>query len=97
MASQAKPKNELKTKVVKKILNFGSSNSQETNVSVVTYNDGPLTIDIRKFYLNKDTNEFLPSGKGISIPLDQLEDLEKAVKRLRKWKDWKEGREIEKE
>lgn len=37
--------------------------------------------DIRQFYLDEGTEDWLPTRKGISIHMDHLLDLQRAVKR----------------
>lgn len=36
-------------------------------------------IDVRNFYLDKNTEEFKPTPKGIMIPLDKVEEVAKAM------------------
>ena len=36
---------------------------------------GKQYLDIRKFYLDKDTEEFKPTPKGISIPMDRANEV----------------------
>ncbi len=46
---------------------------QKNNFKGVDY------IDVRKFYLKEETGEWLPTRKGISIPLEITADVVKAI------------------
>ena len=73
----------LKTKIVKNIMRFGKEEKHETRAVLLTYNDGPVMLDIRKYYKNKE-GELTPA-KGIAVPVDQLDDLRKAVVKATRW------------
>ena len=36
-------------------------------------------IDIRKYYMNEETNEYKPTRKGITIPIELVENVEMAI------------------
>ena len=43
---------------------------------------GNTYIDIRKYYLDKDTDEYKPTKKGISIPENLVEEVLKSLKEV---------------
>jgi hypothetical protein len=44
---------------------------------------GKHYIDVRKFYQDKDTEEWKPTRKGISIPVDLVEEIIEALKTIK--------------
>ena len=43
---------------------------------------GKNYVDIRKYYLDKDTDEYKPTKKGISIPENLVEEVLKTIKEV---------------
>lgn len=68
---------ENKIKVYKKI-EFFLSETKQVCLSIVSSTDGKKYLDIRQFY-RAESGEFLPTQKGIWIP---LEDSEASAKRI---------------
>ena len=58
---------------------FNKSKSGRIDVAFKEYQNKTY-LDIRKMYFNKDKEEFLPTSKGIFIPVDKIESLQKALK-----------------
>lgn len=51
---------------------------------VASINDykGKLSLDVRYYYLDKNSNEFKPSPKGTGVPLDQAKKFAIRLKKL---------------
>ena len=73
-------------------MQFGLTN-KEVNVQDIKIKSGIIRIqksefkektylDIRKFYQDKETDEWRPTRKGISIPLDLVEKVITAIKEV---------------
>ncbi len=43
---------------------------------------GKVYIDIRKFYEDRDTGEWKPTRKGISIPINLAEEVAESIREL---------------
>lgn len=64
------------------IYEFDKNSVEKVRVSLAEYR-GHKLVDIRVYYKNDD-NEFLPSRKGISLPLDLFPELWKGLEKARK-------------
>ena len=73
----------LKTKIVKEIARISKTDKHETRVVLLRYNDGPLSVDIRKYYKDKE-GKFVPA-KGIALPTEDLKDLRRALHKASKF------------
>ena len=65
----------------KLVHSFSRGNGEEIQFSLRCYR-GQIYADIRIWYQSKNENSFLPTKKGISFKLDQLEQLRQGISNL---------------